>query len=80
MKNNIIKFEYFKTNKGNAVINVEGSNFGFNIHGDPEVVIALYEQFQKVAQNFPESKEFKDIKHLLVEEEVEEVKADETEE
>ena len=79
MKNNQVKFEYFKTNEGNVVINVEGSEFGFNIHGDPEIAIALYEQFQKIAQNFPESKEFKHMKHLLVEEEVEEVTTDESE-
>jgi hypothetical protein len=72
MKNNQVKFEYYKTNKGNVVINVESPKLGFSIHGEPEAAIVLYEQFQNILQNFPKSEEFKDMKHALIEKEVEE--------
>ena len=80
MKNNQVKFEYYKTNKGNVVINVESPKLGFSIHGDPELVTTMYEDFLMHVQDFPKPEQFKGMKHMLIENELEEVKADETEE
>ena len=72
MKPNKVRFEFLKTNKGNWVINYEHPDVGFNLHGKPEEVRAMYQWLIHGNSNIPRSHEFEHKYHYLVEEEYEE--------
>ena len=77
MKQNKVRFEFLKTQKGNWVINYEHPDGGFNLHGKPEYVKFMYQWLKNSNPDAPKMNEFEYKYHYLVEEEYEKASEDE---